>query len=264
MAHIDADMQYIMDSARLGFVATVCADGSPNLSPKGSVAVWDDEHLCFANIASPVTIENLARDPRIEVNVVFFLARRGYRFKGTAVVSDSGPIFDRVAESLRVNEGPQYPCHQGILVKVEEIAPIVSPAYTFNDHVDEPMVLDVFRKRYELATASEAAELAAYKEVAQQMLGFRTREEMDDVFSRPLVWDAVKRLGQALRATREAGQMDEYALALAVEQEIIGRLPDAETDLLPLFNDPAHRSMPADQLAQQIVSLWSDGTSNDD
>jgi predicted pyridoxine 5'-phosphate oxidase superfamily flavin-nucleotide-binding protein len=263
MATIDADMQHIIDSARLGFVATVCPDGRPNLSPKGSLAVWDDEHLCFANIASPVTIENLAHDPRIDVNVVFFLARRGYRFKGTAEVSDSGPVFERVAETLRVNEGPQYPCHQGILVKVEEIAPIVSPAYTFNDHIDEPMVLDVFRKRYELGTSAEAAELEAYKEVVQQMLGFRTREEMDDVFGRPLVWDAVKQLGQALRATREAGQKDEYALALAIEQEIIGRLPDAESDLLPLFNDPEHRSMPADQLAQQIVSLWGDETTND-
>lgn len=263
MAHIDQDMRHIIESARMGFVATVCPDGSPNLSPKGSVAVWDDEHLCFANIASPTTIENLAHNPRIELNVVYFLARRGYRFKGTASVSDSGPIFDRVAETLKVNEGPQYPCHHGILVKVEEVAPIESPAYTFNDHIDEALVIAVFRKRYELATPIEDMQLDAYKEVAQTMLGFRTREELEDVFRRPLVWAAVKRLEAALNATRESKQPEEYALALAIEQEMIAQLPDGDADVSALFNDPRHRSLPADELTQKIVSLW-DAEETDD
>jgi hypothetical protein len=54
-------------------------DGSPNLSPKGSVRVYDDEHLALMNIASPRTITNLTADPRIEMNSVDVLRRRGYR-----------------------------------------------------------------------------------------------------------------------------------------------------------------------------------------
>jgi len=45
-------MKRVVEEQRLGFVATVCPDGTPNLSPKGTVSVWDDDHLVFANIRS--------------------------------------------------------------------------------------------------------------------------------------------------------------------------------------------------------------------
>ncbi|MFJ9761803.1 pyridoxamine 5'-phosphate oxidase family protein [Streptomyces sp. NPDC101149] len=47
-------MRQIVTSAELAFVATVCEDGSPNLSPKGSVRVYDDDHLVFMNMACPI------------------------------------------------------------------------------------------------------------------------------------------------------------------------------------------------------------------
>src|SRR6185295_14131401 len=45
------DMKRVVEEQRLGFVATVCPDGTPNLSPKGTTAVWDDERprTRFAN-----------------------------------------------------------------------------------------------------------------------------------------------------------------------------------------------------------------------
>ncbi len=36
------EMQRLIAEQRLGFVASVCEDGTPNLSPKGTVSVWDD------------------------------------------------------------------------------------------------------------------------------------------------------------------------------------------------------------------------------
>ena len=52
MGILTDDMKRVVRQQRLAFVATVCADHSPNLSPKGTIAVWDDEHLVFANIRS--------------------------------------------------------------------------------------------------------------------------------------------------------------------------------------------------------------------
>ena len=43
MAMLDEDMKRVIRQQRLGFIATVCPDNSPNLSPKGTTAVWDDE-----------------------------------------------------------------------------------------------------------------------------------------------------------------------------------------------------------------------------
>jgi hypothetical protein len=51
-AKLTGDMKRVVTEQRLAFVATVCPDGTPNLSPKGTIAVWDDAHLVFADIRS--------------------------------------------------------------------------------------------------------------------------------------------------------------------------------------------------------------------
>ncbi len=55
------EMQRLVRDARLGFAATVCPDGAPNVSPKGTTLVYDEEHLVFADIRSPQTVANLRR-----------------------------------------------------------------------------------------------------------------------------------------------------------------------------------------------------------
>ena len=65
------DMQRVIREQRLGFVATVRSDGGPNLSPKGTLTVWDDDTLAFADLRSPQTIANLRHDPRVEINARF-------------------------------------------------------------------------------------------------------------------------------------------------------------------------------------------------
>ena len=68
MGILTDDMKRVVRQQRLGFIATVCPDGSPNLSPKGTTTVWDDDHLVFADLGSPVTIENLEHNPACEIN----------------------------------------------------------------------------------------------------------------------------------------------------------------------------------------------------
>jgi predicted pyridoxine 5'-phosphate oxidase superfamily flavin-nucleotide-binding protein len=94
-------MQRVVREQRLGFVATVTADGQPNLSPKGTTRLWDDERLFFADIASPGTVANLATNPHVEINVVDPIVRKGFRFKGTATVYTSGEMYDRGLQILR-------------------------------------------------------------------------------------------------------------------------------------------------------------------
>ncbi|MEU7898433.1 pyridoxamine 5'-phosphate oxidase family protein [Nonomuraea sp. NPDC049152] len=140
MTIIDDDMRLIVDSSRLSFVATVCPDGSPNLSPKGSMRVYDDEHIAFMDIASPNTVANLERDPRIEINSIDFFRRRGYRFKGTAEFREPGdPVYEWLHTWLLDLNGPGYPAHRVILVHVERALPILSPAYTFGNAEEDDL-----------------------------------------------------------------------------------------------------------------------------
>ncbi|MBD0339293.1 MAG: pyridoxamine 5'-phosphate oxidase family protein, partial [Thermoleophilia bacterium] len=85
---LDEEVRQLVRDVRLGFAATVCPDGTPNLSPKGTTLVYDDEHLVFADLRSPQTVANLRANPAIEVNVVDVGTRRGYRFKGTGRIVD--------------------------------------------------------------------------------------------------------------------------------------------------------------------------------
>lgn len=128
MGALTDDMRRVVEEQRLGFVATVCPDGSPNLSPKGTLAVWDDDHLVFADVASPRTVANLRANPAVEVNVVDPFVRRGYRFKRTGTVLAEGPAFAEAVAFFRAH-GSRLPIRAVVLVTVERARPVVSPAY---------------------------------------------------------------------------------------------------------------------------------------
>lgn len=113
---------------RLGYAATVCPDGTPNLSPKGTTLAWDNEHLAFADIHSPGTTENLQKNPSIEINVVDIFSRKGFRFKGTAKVFSGGEIFAEVVAKYRA-AGSIHPIQNIVLIKVDRVLPLFSPAY---------------------------------------------------------------------------------------------------------------------------------------
>jgi predicted pyridoxine 5'-phosphate oxidase superfamily flavin-nucleotide-binding protein len=128
MGLISADMKRVVDEQRLGFVATVCPDGTPNLSPKGTTRVWDADHLVFANIRSPGTLANLRANASVEVNVVDPFVRKGYRFKGIASVLDSGPLYDQVVAFYK-ERGVVSGIREVVMVRVERAQAIDSPAY---------------------------------------------------------------------------------------------------------------------------------------
>lgn len=132
------DVRRVVQEQSLGFVATVCPDGTPNLSPKGTTIVWGDEHLAFLHIHSPGTVENLAANPSIEINVVDPIVRKGYRFKGRAEVLTSGELHEEILDWFRRERGTATErAHAVVLVHVEVAAQLVSPAYDTGVREDE-------------------------------------------------------------------------------------------------------------------------------
>jgi predicted pyridoxine 5'-phosphate oxidase superfamily flavin-nucleotide-binding protein len=128
---LDDDMQRVVRTQRLGYVASVCPDGTPNLSPKGTTAVWDDEHLVFLDIHSPQTVRNIeAGNAVVEINVVDPMARKGYRFKGPSVVLRDGPQYEEILAFYEQERGTdRAPVKAVVIVTVEHAAAVVSPAY---------------------------------------------------------------------------------------------------------------------------------------
>jgi predicted pyridoxine 5'-phosphate oxidase superfamily flavin-nucleotide-binding protein len=138
MGILTEDMRRLVD-AELGFIATVCPDGTPNLSPKGSTAVWDDDHLVFCDVRSPGTVENLRLNPSIEINVVDQLVRKGYRFKGRGTVFTDGDVFERGLQfyEARGTVKARERIRGIVIVAVERALPVTSPAYDIGVTEDE-------------------------------------------------------------------------------------------------------------------------------
>lgn len=121
----DATVRELLHRHRLGFVATVRPDGTPDLAPQGTLAVWDDETLVFADIASHDTVRHLLENPACTVGVVDPIARQGYRFRGHARLLLSGPTFDRLVDFYR-GRGVRDEIHHMVLVRVQRSDPIVA------------------------------------------------------------------------------------------------------------------------------------------
>jgi len=126
---LDEDMRRVVREQRLGFAATVCPGGTPNLSPKGTTIVWDDEHLAFLHLHSESTVANLAANPAIEINVVDPIVRKGYRFKGEAQVLTEGDLHAEIADFFAGRGTDPGRIKAVVLVRVDSAAPLVSPAY---------------------------------------------------------------------------------------------------------------------------------------
>ena len=153
MAHaemITSDIKTIIEKSLLCFVATVNTDGSPNVSPKSTLKVFDDTRLIFANIASPNTIENIKRDPRVEINCIDVFLRRGYRFRGTAsIYNGTNPIFLELEKNIKKELGHKIPVFDAVIINIRKITPVLSPAYTFIDGINEDDLKHSYKSKYE-------------------------------------------------------------------------------------------------------------------
>lgn len=142
------DMKRVVREQRLGFYATVCEDGSPNLSPKGTTFVLDDDHLFFADVRSPETVANIRRGSAVEVNIVDPLARKGYRFKGPAEVHERATaVYAECIEMMREAGSSLVDRVKSIVVvEVREARPLSSPIYD-DGSVSEADVVRMFLVR---------------------------------------------------------------------------------------------------------------------
>lgn len=145
MGAITQKMKDFVNKQRMGFVATVGPDNSPNLSPKGTTVVFDDDHLVFTGIRSDHTLSNLEKNPLVDINVVNPIKRKGYRFKGKATILSEGKEFEDICTQYR-NLGIKSEIKSVVLIKVETAKEITSPLYDLG--LSEQEIEAEWKKRY--------------------------------------------------------------------------------------------------------------------
>jgi uncharacterized protein len=100
MAVLSDEAKSMISSTHPGMIATADLNGRPNVSPKGSFQVLDDEHVMFADIHSPQTVANLRVNPQVAAIVFDPATRHGCRVSGTAEIVSSGELFDKFNANL--------------------------------------------------------------------------------------------------------------------------------------------------------------------
>ena len=109
-------------------VATQGPNG-PNISPKGSMVVFDGDHLAYWERSKKQALENLGHDKRVCVMYANFKAQRdgvlesGFlRFFGSVVLHEGGPVRDKIFSMLLPREQTHVGADTGIgaLVRIEK------------------------------------------------------------------------------------------------------------------------------------------------
>ncbi len=119
MAKLNQEMKDMV-TAQQCFIATVNPDGSPNVGPKRSTRVEDDEHLMFTEVTGAQTWRNVQRGSRVAIAVVDREKMKGYRFSGNPEVITSGEIVEQAAAALRAR-GIMAPVKGVVRIKVDRI-----------------------------------------------------------------------------------------------------------------------------------------------
>ncbi len=102
MGAINDDLKKAIAEIQPSFVATADQEGKPNVSIKGSLTVLDDDHLVFAELKSPQTIDNLKVNPSLSIIALNPETRKGWRVWGKAVeFMTSGDVFDKFTEKYK-------------------------------------------------------------------------------------------------------------------------------------------------------------------
>ncbi len=108
-------------------LGTVGEDG-PNISPKGSMIVLDDEHLAYWERSKQTALDNLRTNPRV---VVMYsnkaAAERGeiehpggiFRFYGTVEIHERGEFRDRIRTMLQEREINHDGAEEGFAVVIK-------------------------------------------------------------------------------------------------------------------------------------------------
>ena len=104
MTKLSEEAKKAIGEIRPSLVATASRTGKPNVSAKGSLRVLDDEHVVFADIASPRTVANIRENSQMAIICLDAAARKGCRIWGKGSIFNTGELFDQLtAEYAKKN-----------------------------------------------------------------------------------------------------------------------------------------------------------------
>ncbi len=124
MAKLTKEMKEML-GVQLPIIGTVNLDGTPNVGPKRSTRVYDDETIIFNENTAGRAMKNIQENGDMVVVVIDREKLDGYRFVGKAKVYTEGKYFE---EAVKWAEGKMGAPKAVTVMKIERIDTLKSGA----------------------------------------------------------------------------------------------------------------------------------------
>lgn len=137
---ISERLRTAIETSVLCWLATVDANGQPNVSPKEIFCMGEGANeVLVAEIASPVTKRNIAENPKVCISAIDIFAQKGIKAHGTAtLLTPEDMDFATIVQPLMRMAGPGFKIRAIVRVAVSKVAPIVAPSYAiFPERTEE-------------------------------------------------------------------------------------------------------------------------------
>ena len=99
-------------------LATVSADGEPDIGYKGSMMVFEGDSLAYWERTKRVHFKNVAENPKVIVLFRDTKNKAAWRFHGTATLHEDGPVRDQVMARTVKEELDKDPERKGAAVVI--------------------------------------------------------------------------------------------------------------------------------------------------
>jgi general stress protein 26 len=127
MISISDQMKELVDHALANgspcILATVSADGEPDIGYKGSMMVFDNDSLAYWERTKRVHMKNVKENPRVVVLFRDAKTKAAWRFHGTATLHESGSVRDQVMARTVKDELDKDPERKGaaVVIRLDKI-----------------------------------------------------------------------------------------------------------------------------------------------
>ncbi len=127
MIRLTEEMRELIDNAlergHPAVLATASPDGQPGIGFRGSLMVFDDQHLAYWERSKKTGLEHIEANPRVAILIRDHKEKRGWKFFGEAFIYREGPVRDQVMARVVKRELDRDPERQGlaVLVRVDRI-----------------------------------------------------------------------------------------------------------------------------------------------
>jgi general stress protein 26 len=100
-------------------MGTASAQGLPDISYRGSVMIFDGQHLAYWERARNIAVHNLESNPKVEILYRNREKGLGWRFWGRATVYETGAVRDEIMSRTVEIELSRDPERKGFGVLIE-------------------------------------------------------------------------------------------------------------------------------------------------